>query len=330
MTTWSLYGVSLRSQHTFVNAVPRAEPGVSVGADELTFAYVDEAPLTSGWERTPHSHASKAMIDDDTSFLYVVEVGDCTVLRFSEVVDFFIWPKRILCRLIDPAYDYMVELHLLGFVMAYWLELRGVLALHAAGVVVDGHAVGFLASNAGGKSSLAAGLMQSGHPLLSDDILAVEHVGKTPLARPSYPQMRMWPETARHFVGTDALEVVHPNLSKRRVPVGPHGFGTFAPEARPLAAIYLPERVDDGSVVITDLSFAETVFALERYAFLAGMLTDTGLQRRRFGALVAVATRVPVRRVRYPSGYECLHEVTAAIVDDVAFQIARAAQLREG
>ena len=271
-STWSLYGVRLTSAHDFVNAVPRAGPVVPADAAELTFADVTEAPLPPGWERTPHRYASRVMIDDDTSFLYVLDVGECSVLRFSEVVDFFVWPGRILCHRHDPAYDFMVELHLLGFVMAYWLERRGVLALHAAGVTVDGHAVGLLATNAGGKSSLAASLMRVGHPLLSDDILPIELAGATPLARPSYPQMRMWPETARHFVGSDALAPVHPRLDKRRVPVGPGGFGAFDPLARPLAVLYLPERVDGGSTTLSDLPFAEAVFALERYAFLAGML----------------------------------------------------------
>lgn len=329
LTTWSLYGVRLQSDHTFENAVPRAAATAVAGVDELTFAYVEEPPLSRGWERAPYRYASRARIDDHTSFLYVLEVNDCTVLRFSHVVDFFVWPERILCRLLDPAYRYVVELHLLGFVMSYWLEARGILALHAAGVVVDAQAVGFLATNAGGKSALAASLMQAGHPLSSDDILAVERGAERPLARPSYPQMRMWPEMARHFAGTDALPQVHPNLSKRRVAVGPEGFGRFDDAVRPLAVLYLPERSDGGDVTFADLRFGEAAFALEQYAFLAPMLADTGLQQRRFTTLAAVAATVPLRRVRYPSGLERLPEVAAAIAEDAGETIARTAPATE-
>ena len=325
---WSLYGVRLRSEHRFVNNVLREDRAPAPSEDTVRFTYVAEAPLPPGWERTPPAHASSAMIDDDTSFLYVIDVGDCTVLRFSEVVDFFVWTDRILCRLLDPEYRFMVELHLLGFVMAYWLERRGILALHAAAVAVHGHAIGFLATNAGGKSSLAASLMRDGHPLLSDDILPVERGGRRPLARPSYPQMRMWPETARHFVGTTALAQVHPRLEKRRVPVGHQGFGRFERNAQPLAVLYLPERAEDGGVMFSDVPFGEAVFALERYAFLAPMLTDTGLQRHRFSTVATVAARVPLRRVSYPSGLDRLPEVAMSIVADATVTIERAAARR--
>ena len=57
--------------------------------------------------------------------------------------------------------------------------------------------------------------------------------------------MRMWPDEAQHFLGHYRdLEIVHPQLDKRRVVVGSEGFGTFCAEARPLACIYIPERRD--------------------------------------------------------------------------------------
>ena len=327
---WSLYGVRLRSEHVFVNNVERADRRSLPNGDAVSFAYVDDVPLPQGWDGTAPTFASAAKIADDTSFLYVLEVGVCSVLRFSEVVDFFVWPDRILCRVLDPAYGFMVELHLLGFVMAFWLERRGVLALHAAGVAVHGHAIGFLATNAGGKSSLAASLMQVGHPLLSDDILPVEPGERRPLVRPSYPQMRMWPETARHFVGTTALPHVHPRLEKRRVPVGRGGFGRFERASLPLAVLYVPERVESGEVTFCDVSFAEATFALERYAFLAEMLTGTGLQRRRFATVAAVAATVPLRRVAYPTGLHLLPAVAAAIAADAAEVTERRASAAGG
>jgi len=326
---WSLYGVRLTSDHAFVNAVPVADGGVADASDELSFAYVGDAPLPAGWDRAPAAYASPILVDDEQSFLYVIPVGACTVFRFTEVADFFIWPDRILCRLLDPAYGYMVELHLLGFVMAYWLERRGLIALHASAVVVDGHAVGFLSTNTGGKSSIAASFLQAGHPLLTDDILAIERAGETVIARPSYPQMRMWPELARHFLGSDDhLQRVHPRLRKRRVPVGQGGFGTFSGSARPLACLYVPERREGGEVSIGELPFGAAVFSLERYAFLLGILQDTGMQQARLPALSRIAAAVPVRRVAYPSGLERLPDVVAAIAADARAVLARAEPAR--
>jgi hypothetical protein len=129
--------------------------------------------------------------------------------------------------------------------------------------------------------------------------------------------MRMWPDQARHFWGPgEELELVHPRLEKRRVPVGPGAFGAFCAEARPLACLYLPERRQGGGVTITDLTFAERVFALTRHSFLADVLEAADGARRRFAALTSIARAAPLRRVIYPSGVDRLPEVTAAIADD--------------
>ena len=317
----SLYGLRLRSEHVFANHVLAAERAHEHGAarETLPFHYVTDAPLTPGWEETAPAYSSATRIDEETSFLYVLEYHGCTVFRFSEVVDFFIWPDRILCRVLDPAYAYMVELHLLGFVMSAWFEARGVVAIHGAGVTLGDEAIGFLSTNKGGKSSLAASFMQAGHALLSDDIIPIEVHAGVAIARPSYPQMRMWPDQARHFWGSvEDLETVHPNLDKRRIPVGEGGFGAFCDDRRRLTCLYVPERREGGDVVITALSFAESVFALTGYAFLANLMEHLDRDRSRFKTIARIAIAVPVRRVAYPSGVEHLPEVVTKIIEDAA------------
>ena len=326
---WSLYGARLRSDHAFVNNVTVADDSTASPCFELSFAYVDDAPLPDGWDRGHATYRSPLLIDDEQSFLYVIPVGTCTVFRFTDVVDFYIWPDRILCRLLDPAYAFMVELHLLGFVMAYWLERRGILALHASGVAFDRHAIGFLSTNTGGKSALAASFVQAGHALLTDDILAIESVGRAVFARPSYPQMRMWPELARHFLGSDDdLENVHPMLDKRRVPIRPGGFGTFCDSAQPLACLYVPERRAASDIRIRELAFGEAFFTLNRYSFLVGVLPVGGTEQDRLAALGHVASAVPVRSVAYPSGLERLPDVVEAISEDARAVLAQVGKAR--
>ena len=107
-----------------------------------------------------------------------------------------------------------MEIRLLGPVFSFWLELQGIPVLHASAVLVEGQAVAFLSSNYGGKTSLAATLMQAGHPLLTDDFLPVERGDGLYLGRPGYPTMRMWPEEAEHFLGSyEDLGLVHPALT---------------------------------------------------------------------------------------------------------------------
>ena len=210
----------------------------------------------------------------------------------------------------------MIELHLLGFVLSYWLERSGWPALHASSVVVNGHAIVFLSKHGGGKTSLAATLVSRGYPLLSDDLLALKPAMEGFLARPGYPQMRMWPEQARHFVGHDDLEQVHPSLEKRRVSVGPGDFGSFDGSLRPLTALYLPQRRDGGEFEFSTIPAAQALFEFVRRTFLVGTDEGTGLSTRRFATLRAVVSRVPLRIVRYPNGLELLPALTEAIATD--------------
>jgi len=217
----------------------------------------------------------------------------------------------------------MVEIYLLGTTFATWLELRGVPALHASAVVVGDRAAAFLAAPGSGKSSLATAFMQEGHPLLTDDVLAVGREGGSYVGHPGYPQLRVWPDQAERLLGHyEDLELVHPAYSKRRLPVGESGFGTFCEASRPLACVYLPERRDPsdcgGHTEITAASPREGLMALVGHSFVVGIVEALGLHAERLGFFSEMVSRVPVRRVVYPSGYDRLPEVRRAILEDLA------------
>jgi hypothetical protein len=315
---WTLYGLVVTTPHRFVNRLVETDAPA-----HLWIRPVDAPPLAAGWDAVAPSYRSPAMIDERQHFLVVLVTSDATVFRFTEVVDFFVMDDGIAFQLHDPAYAHMVELHLLGFVLSYWLERAGRPALHASAVVVDGHAVAFLSNHGGGKTSLAATLVGLGYKLLSDDIVALTLTDGGPTAHPGYPQMRMWPEQARHFLGHDDLELVHPGLTKRRVPVGPDGIGTFDGTPRPLAALYLPQRRDGGEVAFETMPAGRALFELVRHTFLTGIVEGAGLATARFAALGAVAGRVPLRIVRYPNGLDLLPLVAERIADDARRIAAR-------
>ena len=206
--------------------------------------------------------------------------------------------------------------------LSFFLERRGIPALHASAVAVGDRAVAFLSGNRGGKSALAASLAQAGHPLLTDDILPVKPAAGHFLGLPGYPAMRMWPDEAEHFLGHYRdLELVHPQLDKRRVAVGPAGFGTFCAEARPLACLYIPERRDPAAwgdgVEITPLRPTAALMELVRNAFTARAVEALGWQRSRLMVLGDLVQRVPVRRLIYPSGFQRLPQVRQAILRDL-------------
>lgn len=239
-------------------------------------------------------------------------------LRFPHGAEFLMAPDRIVAKPPEAGAESVLETRLLGPVLSYWLERRGLPTLHASAVDAGGQAVAFLSSQGGGKTGLAAALMRAGHPLLTDDILPIEERDGIFLGRPGYPQMRMWPDEAGYFLGAfEDLDRVHPALSKRRVPVGSGRFGTFHGSPLPLARLYLPERREGGSIEIREVSPRDAFIELVRHSFSPNLVEAAGLQAGRTEIFARLVTKVPVRRLLYPSGFEHLEQVAETILRDL-------------
>lgn len=196
--------------------------------------------------------------------------------------------------------------------MSYWFERRGLPTLHASAVAVNGHAVAFVSRHGGGKTGLAAAMVQAGFPLLTDDLLVLEEREGRWEARPAYPEMRMWPDEAAHFAGPpEALPLVQADSEKRRVAIGNGGLGSFLDASAPLACVYLasrrPER--DGDIEIQPVSRGEALIELVRHSFSPRLVEAAGLQPARLDRLARLVRAVPVRRLVYPSGFDRLPEV---------------------
>ena len=318
LPVYSLYGLKLASDFPFANQLVEGS-----GAPDLIFRLINAPPTVDWDERLPAAYASASRLDSGQSLIYVYRQEGYHVLRFTEVADFYLWPQEIVCHLLDPTYAYVVEIYLLGLTFSLWLELQGIPTLHASAVVVERHVAAFLATNSGGKSSLAASLMQAGCPLLTDDILPIERCGETFRCRPGYPQMRMWPDQAQHFLGHyEDLAIVHPAYSKRRVPVGENGLGTFYDASQSLGCFYIPERRDPADwgtqVEIAPISRGEALMSLVGQSFGARLVETLGLQPRRLSFFAPLVSRIPMRRLVYPNGFDHLPHVRRAILDDLA------------
>jgi len=314
---YRLFGLALASEFRFSN---RLKP--AIGTADLTFTCMPEAPLPDSWEQTVPIYTSPCHTDDGESAAHLYRLDSCDILRFTRTADFYIQSDHITCHPLSPACGYLIEIHLLGSVLALWLEQQGTPVLHASAVAVNGQAAAFLSNNRGGKSSLAATLMQSDYPLLTDDILPIKRQHGTLFAHPGYPTMRMWPDEAQHFLGDHKnLETVHPLYDKCRVPVGIDGFGTFCDVSQPLACIYIPERCDPKDwgtkIEIIPLSPRDAVMDLVRYSFVPRVVQAIGLQSQRLDFFAQAVEEIPMRRIAYPDGFEHLPRIRKAILKDL-------------
>lgn len=298
-----LFGCTVATRFHF-NVLGTAESKVT----DLTLE-VSQQPVLPQQSSLLYSSPFRNPNGESTTYLF--RSGLQEALRFTGAGDFLIREDKIDCYLAESRLD-LAELRFLGPVLSYWFERRGLPTLHASAVAVNGRAVAFLSRQGGGKSGLAAAMVQAGFPLLTDDLSVLEEREEEWEVRPSYPEMRMWPDEAAHFVGPpESLPLVQADSEKRRVVVGNGGFGSFLDASTPLACIYLASRrpEGDGDVEVLPVSRSEALIELVRHSFSPRLVEAAGLQPARLDRLARLVRAVPVRRLVYPSGFDRLPEV---------------------
>jgi len=313
-TTYQIYGFRVRSNFSFTHTL-----SVVDGQPDLLFMCISEPPIHQDWKKTEPVFPG---VDEPDLGVSLYPQGNFDILHFPGSGDFYIWPDQILCHPITPINVAQLEIDFLGTVLSFWLERQGYLALHASAIALPaGGAAGFLATSQGGKSSLAAAFIQRGYSLLTDDILPVELNAHRVTGRPGYAQMRLWPDQAQYFLGHfQDLELVHPEISKRRLPMGRDGWGNFCSVSQSINRLYLPERRDPHvwgtEIEIISLSPRDAVIELIRQSFAAPILHAMGILPERLMKLSQVVQHVPVRRLLYPNGMNYLPQVCDAIQSD--------------
>ncbi|HEU0299344.1 MAG TPA: hypothetical protein VFR37_07820 [Longimicrobium sp.] len=137
--------------------------------------------------------------------------------------------------------------YLLGPILSFVLRLRGLVAVHASAVEMEGTAVLFAGPSGAGKSTTAAAFALNGWPVLTDDVAVVAPQGSGMEVVPSYPRVRLWDDSVRGLLGrSEVLPLLTPTWDKRYLPLGT-GQGEFSRRPLPLRAIFLlREREDSG------------------------------------------------------------------------------------
>lgn len=213
----------------------------------------------------------------------------------------------------DESGTMRASIYLLGPIMSYILELRGVVVLHASCVEIEGYAVAFLSASGGGKTNLAVAGLCTGKRLVADDIAAVDADEAGVRIRPAAPSMRLWPHDIPAQWGTpEEFGIVHPNFDKRRVPLA-HRAGFCSSPVR-LACLYVPNRSSSASACsFEELAPADALVELVRQSFCLDFVDVAELQSDRLFRLAHIVRSVPVRRMTYPDGRRHLPSVWEAV-----------------
>jgi len=206
-----------------------------------------------------------------------------------------------------------LRLPLLGVGMGVLLHQRGLCTLHASAVSMGGRAVAFVGWKGAGKSTMAATLQHRGHPLLTDDVLALDP--DTWVTHPAFPQIKLLPEAADAVgVGRQNLDRLSPDVSKLvlRDP------NTFAANTQPLGALFV---LGEGDLSCTRLDARDAFLALLSQTYAPRFLGSEGTGRQVMQWCTTLSKTVPVFHLRRPYDLGRIED-SAALVEATLRDVA--------
>jgi len=202
--------------------------------------------------------------------------------------------------LVDPnpaAAAEVVRLSILGPGLGLILQQRGIFALHASAVVMDEVAVVFLGQNGAGKSTMAALMHARGHRLLADDVTPIDIADDGIRVVPSFPQIKLWPDSA-NVVGTaEQMPILHPAFEKRAL----RPTAGFSSEPVALRRLYVLQRGDAFDLQalspVAGMQFLMSCWYGARFGSAFARAVD---QRGHFLSCTRLAKSVGMRGLRRP------------------------------
>ena len=296
MTThkYSVYGLTVES------AIPC--PGLSPGEGPT------DATVRFGTVAR-HPEASAAGV------LYRTHDG-AFVFALDGIARFLVTGGREIIVEPAPRVDHdTVRIFLLGSAFGALLHQRGVLPLHASAVEIDGRCVAFAGPSGYGKSTLAAAFHRRGHPLVSDDVLAVEARGADPpLAYPGLPEIKLWEDALDKLeISAEGLRRIRPELAKSRLPIADRH-----QKPLPLSRVYLLTLRQADGIEIEPVAGMIKLEALAEVTYRRRFVDDLGGQREHFELCVAVSRHVALRKVSRPRTGSMLDDLVTRIEEDLA------------
>ena len=178
--------------------------------------------------------------------IYNEEVGFFDIERGSSVD---IYP-------FEGVDDPILEMWLLGCVMAVLLHQRGFVILHACALQVNGQNVALIGESGMGKSTMTAAMLAQGYEFIVDDLVAIDVSGPQPMILPGFPMLKLTEEIATRFgFDLDSSLGRHPYKGKLFFHAQP-----VSDDPLPLHHLLFLDRMDEPGMEFRRLSSREAFF----------------------------------------------------------------------
>lgn len=207
--------------------------------------------------------------------------------------------------LVDPATngsERNLRLFLLGSALGILCHQRGLLALHANGVVAANRAFAFAGPSGAGKSSLAAWFAEAGYEILGDDVCAIAFgEGGRPSAWPGLPRLKLWGETLDAFGRGRRFDQAIEGQDKYHVPLAQQ----MRARPVPFGRLYILSKAAEGAETsFRRLRGRDAMDALLAQTYRGHYLAPLGLSADHFRRCAALLDHAEVYEVSRTWGYE--------------------------
>ena len=192
-----------------------------------------------------------------------------------------------------------IRLYLLGSVMAFVLFRKGLIPLHASGILKNDKAILFTGESGAGKSTTTAQLALRGYKIFTDDICVI---GKDGLGTASYPMMKLWDDTLATLndpAYSNKDFRLKPDLDK----YGHFFHDSFHEEATAIDTIFIIHPDNSiNEVRYTKLTGHKAFDALAQQVYRRYLIADLPLRTIYFKTISALAGSCNIIEIYRPSG----------------------------
>lgn len=219
--------------------------------------------------------------------------------------------------IIDPPSDMTEDLLrpiILGPVLTLLLRQRGLLVLHASGVITPVGAIAFLGNSGWGKSTLANAFYNQGYSLLTDDVMAITIENGIPITFPAYPHVKLMSDAASALgYDYDTLTPLSSKAFKRHNCVD----RSFSQAPVVLRKIYVLENVWGDRNEVEPITPQTAVIELIRHTRGTNVLTSPDHMATHLHQCAQLVKSIPISRLKRRRSLDGLAETVQIINSDM-------------
>jgi hypothetical protein len=294
MKTYQAHGLSIESDILFpelLECSKNSEISIKYG----NFEYSSKKVLDEGVFRI----ASHYILTKESVYLVWNNIDICQISK----------GKEIIVNSQTSIDETFLRALILGPALGILLDQRGRLVLHASAVNMNDGAVAFMGHNGAGKSTTTFSFMDSGYPLIADDILSIEFRDNIPVVFPGLPRIKLWPESMEIFDKSMESFPIHPESRKRSYLVD-----DFCNQVVSLKHIYVIENKE--TTYLEELNLQEALIELIRNSYCANIFQNSD-QATNLEEYAKIVKNVSIKQLNIERSLDKIPEMVNLVEKDV-------------